>query len=43
MLVLIDLVAGKLAAENLRENIIGVIGGHGRLRDQLVFNVTAIA
>src|SRR5882724_5429461 len=27
MLVLIDLVAGKLAAENLREHIVGVMGG----------------
>ena len=29
MIVLIDLVAGKLAAQDFGEDVVGVIGGHG--------------
>src|ERR1700755_3504715 len=31
MVVLIDLVTGKLAAQDFREDVIGVVGGHGWL------------
>jgi hypothetical protein len=31
MVVLIDLVTGKLAAQDLCEDVVGIVGGHGWL------------